>query len=71
MMKKFSDNTLITNLKTIVAKQFGMSPEKIKLSFSAYPKDPFVSLDDDLKTLFFYGVKDGSEIYADDDSNGN
>jgi len=70
MMKKFSDNTLITNLKTIVAKQFGMSPEKIKLSFSAYPKDPFVSLDDDLKTLFFYGVKDGSEIYADDDSNG-
>jgi hypothetical protein len=64
--KKFSDNTLVVNLKSLLAKQFSMSSEKIRIFFKPHPSDPFTQLEDDLKDLYFYGVKYGSEIWVDD-----
>lgn len=64
--KKFTDNTLITNLKAMLAKQFNIPATKQKIYCKADPKDPFVLMDEDLKDLKFYGVKDGHEIWVGD-----
>ena len=65
-VKKFTDNTLITNLKAMLAKQFAIPATKQKIYFKADPHDPFVQMDEDLKDLRFYGVKQGHEIWVGD-----
>jgi len=65
--KKFTDNTLITNLKAMLAKQFGIPAEKQRIYHKADPHDPFVPLDEDLKDLRYYGVDNGHEIWVGDE----
>jgi Leucine-rich repeat (LRR) protein len=65
--KKFTDNTLITNLKAMLAKQFGIPANKQRIWHKADPHDPFVPLEEDLKDLNYYGVREGHEIWVGDE----
>lgn len=64
--KKFTDNTLIVNLKQMVAKQFGIPANKQKVYCKLDPKEPFIAMDEDLKDLKSYGVSHGHEIWVGD-----
>lgn len=65
--KKFTDNTLITNLKAMLAKQFGIPANKQRIWHKADPHDPFIQLEEDLKDLNYYGVREGHEIWVGDE----
>lgn len=62
--KKFSDNTLIVNLKPILGKMFNVPLENILLRLKVDPHQPFLDMTEDLKDFLYYGVKDGSEIWV-------
>ena len=65
-VKKFTANTLITNLKAMLAKQFTIAASKQKVYYRTTPEEPYTPLNEDLKDLNFYGVKDGGEIWVGD-----
>ena len=65
-VKKFTANTLITNLKAMLAKQFTIPASKQKIFYRTTPEEPHTHLNEDLKDLNFYGVKDGGEIWVGD-----
>ena len=65
-VKKLTTNTLVTNLKSILAKQFGIPANKQKIYYKSDSHDPFSALDEDLKDLAYYGVKDDNEIWVGD-----
>ena len=65
--KKFPLNTLITNLKAMLAKLFGIPANKQKVYYKADQNDPFSPLDEDLKDLSYYGLQEGSEIWVGDE----
>ena len=65
-VKKFTSNTLVTNLKAMLTKQFGIPANKQKVYYKADPHDPFSQLEEDLKDLAYYGVKNGGEIWVGD-----
>lgn len=64
--KKFTDNTLIVNLKAMLSKMFGITAGNQKIYCKNAKDEPFVLMDEDLKDLRFYGVKPGSEIWVGD-----
>ena len=65
-VKKFTTNTLLTNLKAMLAKQFGIPANKQKVYYKADAHDLFSPLDEDLKDLAYYGIKNGGEIWVGD-----
>lgn len=64
--KKFSDNTLVVNLKPILSKMFQVPQENILLRAKIDPQQPFYDMTEDLKDFLYYGIKDGSEIWVGD-----
>lgn len=64
---KFPENTLLTNLKAMLSKQFGIPANKQKVFHKASAKEPFVQLEEDLKDFRYYGVKETHEIWVSDD----
>lgn len=64
--KKLTANTLITNLKAMLAKQFGIPANKQKVYYKSDPHDPFAPLEEDLKDLTYYGIKNDGEIWVGD-----
>lgn len=64
--KKLTANTTITNLKAMLAKQFGIPATKQKVYYKADRDDPFTALDEDLKDLAYYGVRNEGEIWVGD-----
>ena len=66
--KKFSDNTLVVNLKPVLSKMFGISQDSILLRLKIDPHQPFTDMTEDLKDFLYYGVRDGSEIWVGDAS---
>lgn len=64
-VKKFPDNTTILSLKSVLSKLYGIPNDKLVLKYRINSHDPNEILDEDHKTLGFYGVKDGSQIIID------
>jgi len=65
-IKKFTANTIITNLKAMLAKQFTIPASKQKIFYRTDANEPYTPLNEDLKDLNFYGVKNGGEIWVGD-----
>ena len=66
VVKKFTNNTLIVNLKQMLAKQYGIPANQQKVYCKLDPKEPFIPMNEDLKDLKFYGVSHGHEIWIGD-----
>jgi len=66
VVKKFTDNTLIVNLKAMLSKQYGILAVHQKVYCKISSNDPLIFMDEDLKDLRFYGVKHGDEIWVGD-----
>jgi len=66
VIKKFTDNTLIVNLKAMLSKQYGIAAIQQKVYCKVSSNDPFIYMEEDLKDLRFYGVKQGDEVWVGD-----
>ena len=69
IVKKFPENSVIRDLKNIIAKLVSITNENQILSYKPHPKEPMEVIDDDYKTLLYYNMQNGGEIYVDDNQN--
>jgi len=68
MKKKFPDSTTIVNLKGFLTKFLGVGSEKMVVFYKAPNQghEPMEVLEEDLKSLMFYSVCNGGELFVDE-----
>lgn len=66
--KKFPDSTTIVNLKAVLAKLLSIPLEKINVLYRAPNRtgEPMEVLEEELKSLSYYSVCNGGDIFADE-----
>ena len=68
LKKKLPSSITVNRLKVMVKQLFGLDPQLQQLSVRLYKDAVPILLDDEVSTLAYYGVIDGTEIFINEAS---